>query len=864
MNESPTKTERIGQDFVKISKNFSLKSKQEQYYSKKSLSEFKMNDHDDSDDEALQFNDSDGKDIKSLEPDSKLSLGWRFSNKSSDRTPSGDRPGYYMTDHIVRSNYVKIKSETQDQQGDGIEFNILNNRKIFQEKLIGISHQIQPRKARFQRKKEGYHLILKKNFSLTHDEEIEILDNLLINQRQQTLSKLERRVLKIMVKRGIPERYRRHLWLRASGASASMSLPENQSYYKNLKRLEMNYPNPSFNQIELDLRRTFYELKISKSEQLIDKLRNVLATYCKRNPTIGYCQGMNFLVGRLIKVMQSSSSRHQKNSTPIYNTDNIRASTNFIPNNSENQSNPNLLKSQTSLLSDVKTENSQGYRLSQVQNSQEVDDRDEEEAFWIFTHLVETILPLDYYSNMVGALIDQKIFYDIFKEKIPDLCNHLESVGFDPSLLAFQWLVCLLSFNLPQEVSVRVWDLFFLKGTKTIFRISLALLHLMKNELMQTTDFAEIFEILEAFPRKLIDEKTLLQTAEIRKYKIKNRVISRMRAEKREAVEKELQKLVLVKDTYKGTYQRLKFLNKFYLYNGVQRSDNANSTTHELYYKSLDQYENEVMRVFNCSTEWPICLFDFTYKNKIPNYIVMASSSESPDIIQDYFYPSANSQLQNQDQEIEFNLPIEKPSEGLLIERGRHYCERNQKFIHNFKKLYDKGDCRLFNSQNLCFDICSDINSTQNLKNYIDEIAKIDINKDINPPVPIDVQAAIVATNKQISFQNIIELDDEYQQSQSMSDKENIKDSAENEIQNMQSQKMNKIKKPRFKSTALKQLSSDMEDEHEMNENYEQLQISMNSLHMSALDIITSNLDIKQAKKNKDTLNKKYIFTNFF
>jgi hypothetical protein len=36
----------------------------------------------------------------------------------------------------------------------------------------------------------------------------------------------------------------------------------------------------------------------------------------------------------------------------------------------------------------------------------EEDDRDEEEAFWIFTMMVESILPIDYYSNMVGVLID--------------------------------------------------------------------------------------------------------------------------------------------------------------------------------------------------------------------------------------------------------------------------------------------------------------------------------------------------------------------------------------------------------------------------------------------------------------------------
>ena len=101
----------------------------------------------------------------------------------------------------------------------------------------------------------------------------------------------------------MPQRFRKHLWLRASGAAAIMSLPENKNYYRKLKNLAMSYPNPSFGQIELDLRRTFTELKAAKSERLIIKLRNVLSAYTKRNPTIGYCQGMNFLVGRLLKVI---------------------------------------------------------------------------------------------------------------------------------------------------------------------------------------------------------------------------------------------------------------------------------------------------------------------------------------------------------------------------------------------------------------------------------------------------------------------------------------------------------------------------------------------------------------------------------
>lgn len=144
---------------------------------------------------------------------------------------------------------------------------------------------------------------MRKKIDLKQEDYDDILESLLIKNKPQSLSIPERKVLKGICKQGLPDKYRKYLWLRASGASAIMSLPENFSYYKHLKRLPMDYPNPCFQQINLDLRRTFFELKIEKSESLIEKLRNVLTVYTKRNPTIGYCQGMNFLVGRLLRTM---------------------------------------------------------------------------------------------------------------------------------------------------------------------------------------------------------------------------------------------------------------------------------------------------------------------------------------------------------------------------------------------------------------------------------------------------------------------------------------------------------------------------------------------------------------------------------
>jgi len=39
-----------------------------------------------------------------------------------------------------------------------------------------------------------------------------------------------------------------------------------------------------------------------RKEDVLLKLKNVLLAYSRRNITIGYCQGFNFIVGKLLKI----------------------------------------------------------------------------------------------------------------------------------------------------------------------------------------------------------------------------------------------------------------------------------------------------------------------------------------------------------------------------------------------------------------------------------------------------------------------------------------------------------------------------------------------------------------------------------
>jgi hypothetical protein len=65
--------------------------------------------------------------------------------------------------------------------------------------------------------------------------------------------------------------------------------------------------------------------------------------------------------------------------------------------------------------------------------------------------------------------------------------------------------------------------------------------------------------------------------------------------------------------------------------------------------------------------------------------------------------------------------------EGLLMERGKHFCKKYPCFEDNFKVLFNHGDPQLFNNENLQFIINSDRDSQEKLKLFIKEIGSLPI-----------------------------------------------------------------------------------------------------------------------------------------
>jgi len=114
------------------------------------------------------------------------------------------------------------------------------------------------------------------------------------------LNEEEKNLLKCLIAKGTPNHYRANLWLLCSRAKQDIAC--NPLYYDNLLKLTKEVPTSHENQIDKDIKRTSAK-SLSKNPELKIKMKNVLMCYSIRNSSIGYCQGFNFLVLRLLEVL---------------------------------------------------------------------------------------------------------------------------------------------------------------------------------------------------------------------------------------------------------------------------------------------------------------------------------------------------------------------------------------------------------------------------------------------------------------------------------------------------------------------------------------------------------------------------------
>ncbi|KAK1981773.1 TBC domain-containing protein [Colletotrichum cereale] len=296
---------------------------------------------------------------------------------------------------------------------------------------------------------------------------------------------------KRFVRKGIPPEWRGAAWFYYAGGPAILA--KHAGLYDTL--LQKKAKDVDVEAIERDLHRTFPDnvkfkpanmtfkpnteptrvgqsSEVDKDEpEIISSLRRVLHAFAIYNPRIGYCQSLNFLAGLLLLFMDS-----------------------------------------------------------------------EEKAFWLLNVITRVYLPGTHEMSLEGSKVDLGVLMNAIRESMPAVWAKIgDDMEADPNaarpakpikkprsrrknqpsissnrlppitLCMTAWFMSCFIGTLPIESTLRVWDVIFYEGSKTLFRIALAIFKIGEAEVRSISDPMEMFSVIQAMPRRLLDANALME-----------------------------------------------------------------------------------------------------------------------------------------------------------------------------------------------------------------------------------------------------------------------------------------------------------------------------------------------------------------
>ncbi|KAL0281468.1 UNVERIFIED_CONTAM: hypothetical protein PYX00_002449 [Menopon gallinae] len=118
----------------------------------------------------------------------------------------------------------------------------------------------------------------------------------------------------------------------------------------------------------------------------------------------------------------------------------------------------------------------------------------EETTFWLLKILVEHILEDYYSSTMEGVIVDIEVLTELIRIMVPDVYEHITSLGLPWAVVTTKWFICLFAEVLPIETVFRIWDCLFYEGSKILFRVGITLIKHNRKQLLACEDFTDAAE----------------------------------------------------------------------------------------------------------------------------------------------------------------------------------------------------------------------------------------------------------------------------------------------------------------------------------------------------------------------------------
>jgi hypothetical protein len=236
--------------------------------------------------------------------------------------------------------------------------------------------------------------------------------------------------------------------------------------------------------------------------EIISSLRRVLHAFALYNPRIGYCQSLNFLAGLLLLFVES-----------------------------------------------------------------------EEHAFWLLNVITRVYLPGTHEMSLEGSKVDLGVLMATLKDALPSVWKQIggddsemaapgpkksktkrfrdisnpggKNAPADPNrlpaitLCMTAWFMSCFIGTLPIETVLRVWDIFFYEGSRTLFRIALTIFKAGEAEIKAVADPMEMFGVVQTLPRRMLDCNALLEACYKKRNNFKHLsqdLVEEKRQERRDAI----------------------------------------------------------------------------------------------------------------------------------------------------------------------------------------------------------------------------------------------------------------------------------------------------------------------------------------
>ena len=137
----------------------------------------------------------------------------------------------------------------------------------------------------------------------------------------------------------------------------------------------------------------------------------------------------------------------------------------------------------------------------------------EEDSFWILQSLLNDFKLKNLFKPGLVQLKTLCFQLDcLMQNYLPQVRDRLKDCGVSTEIYSAKWFLTLLTYELPSQMLMKVWDLFFLKGWKIFFKVILALLTIFKD-LLLNSDPSSIPHLLKSIPKRLKSEESLLKLA---------------------------------------------------------------------------------------------------------------------------------------------------------------------------------------------------------------------------------------------------------------------------------------------------------------------------------------------------------------